>query len=135
MPEPRQGRHKECRPCRGSARFSKTVSDQLHRAARPGVDAQHHRGQAAPDGYTLLAAPNVHVLARHVLKSVSYDPVKDFTPIARYGEAPLLVLANPAAVAGKTIAEALPAIRANPQNFRFGLSALGANSIGSPDRI
>ena len=82
--------------------------------------------QAAPDGYTLLAAPSVHVLARHVLRAVPYDPAHDFTPIARYGEAPLLVLANPTAIPGKTIAEALPAIRAKPQNFRFGLSALGS---------
>jgi tripartite-type tricarboxylate transporter receptor subunit TctC len=57
---------------------------------------------------------------------VPYDPVNDFTPIARYGEGPLLVLANPSAVQGKTLAEALPAIRARPNDFRFGLSALGA---------
>ncbi len=82
--------------------------------------------QAAPDGYTFLAAPSVHVLARHVLRSVPYDPVQDFTPVARYGEGPLLVLANPAAVPGTNIAAALPAIRARPQNFSFGLSAFGA---------
>ena len=82
--------------------------------------------QAPPDGYTFLAAPSVHVLGRQVVKAVPYDPVGDFTPIARYGEGPLLVLANPGAVQGKTIAEALPAIRKKPEDFRFGLSALGA---------
>jgi tripartite-type tricarboxylate transporter receptor subunit TctC len=82
--------------------------------------------QAAPDGYTFLAAPSVHVLGRQVVKAVPYDPVGDFTPIARYGEGPLVVLANPAAVEGKTIADALPAIRKKPDDFRFGLSALGA---------
>lgn len=82
--------------------------------------------QAAPDGYTFLAAPSVHVLGRQVVKAVPYDPVGDFTPIARYGEGPLVVLANPAAVVGKTIADALPAIRKKPDDFRFGLSALGA---------
>jgi len=82
--------------------------------------------QAAPDGYTFLAAPSVHVLGRQVVKAVPYDPVGDFTPIARYGEGPLVVLANPSAVAGKTIADALPAIRSKPDDFRFGLSALGA---------
>jgi tripartite-type tricarboxylate transporter receptor subunit TctC len=82
--------------------------------------------QSQPDGYTFLAAPSVHVLGRQVVKAVPYDPVGDFTPIARYGEGPLLVLANPAAVQGKTIAEALPAIRKKPEDFRFGLSALGA---------
>ena len=82
--------------------------------------------QALADGYTFLAAPSVHVLGRQVVKAVPYDPVGDFTPIARYGEGPLLVLANPGAVQGKTIAEALPAIRKKPEDFRFGLSALGA---------
>lgn len=82
--------------------------------------------QSAPDGYTFLAAPSVHVLGRQVVKAIPYDPVNDFTPISRYGEGPLLVLANPSAVPGKTLAEALPAIRANPNDFRFGLSALGA---------
>jgi tripartite-type tricarboxylate transporter receptor subunit TctC len=82
--------------------------------------------QSPADGYTFLAAPSVHVLGRQVVKAVPYDPVGDFTPIARYGEGPLLVLANPGAVQGKTIADALPAIRKKPEDFRFGLSALGA---------
>jgi tripartite-type tricarboxylate transporter receptor subunit TctC len=82
--------------------------------------------QSPPDGYTFLAAPIVHILGRQVVKAVPYDPIGDFTPIARYGEGPLLVLANPAAVQGKTIAEALPAIRSKPNDFRFGVSALGS---------
>jgi tripartite-type tricarboxylate transporter receptor subunit TctC len=82
--------------------------------------------QSPADGYTFLAAPSVHVLGRLVVRAVPYDPVSDFTPIARYGEGPLLVLANPNAVQGRTIAEALPAIRSRPENFRFGLPALGA---------
>jgi len=82
--------------------------------------------QSPPDGYTFLAAPVVHILGRQVVKAVPYDPVGDFTPIARYGEGPLVVLANPAAVPGKTLAEALPAIKNKPDDFRFGLSALGS---------
>jgi tripartite-type tricarboxylate transporter receptor subunit TctC len=82
--------------------------------------------QSPPDGYTFLAAPVVHILGRQVVKAVPYDPAGDFTPIARYGEGPLLVLANPAAVQGKTIAEALPGIRNKPEDFRFGVSALGS---------
>jgi len=91
--------------------------------------------QAAPDGYTFLAAPSVHVLGRQVVKAVPYDPVGDFTPIARYGEGPLVVLANPSAVAGKTIADALPAIRSKPDDFRFGLSALGAAKSSRGARV
>src|SRR5689334_5553390 len=82
--------------------------------------------QSPPDGYTFLAAPIVHVLGRLVVKAVPYDPVGDFTAIVRYGEGPLIVLANPAAVPGKTLADALPAIRSKPDDFRFGVSALGS---------
>src|SRR4051794_28308794 len=78
--------------------------------------------QSPPDGYTLLAAPSVFALARQVVKAVPYDPVNDFTPIARYGEGPLLVLANPSAVSGKTIAQALGGIRPRPHEFPFGRS-------------
>jgi tripartite-type tricarboxylate transporter receptor subunit TctC len=74
----------------------------------------------------LLAAPVVHILGRQVVKAVPYDPIGDFTPIARYGEGPLVVLANPAAVQARTIADALPAIRSKPEDFRFGVSALGS---------
>ena len=82
--------------------------------------------QSPPDGYTFLAAPVVHILGRLVVKAVPYDPVGDFTAIVRYGEGPLIVLANPAAVPGKTLAEALPAIKSKPNDFRFGISALGS---------
>jgi tripartite-type tricarboxylate transporter receptor subunit TctC len=82
--------------------------------------------QSPPDGYTFLAAPVVHVLGRLVVKAVPYDPVGDFTAIVRFGEGPLIVLANPAAVPGKTLADALPAIRSKPDDFRFGVSALGS---------
>jgi len=82
--------------------------------------------QAAPDGQTFLCAPSVHVMARHVLPAVPYDPVTDFVPVARFGQGPLLLVANAARVPGETLREALPALRSRPRDFAFGVSALGA---------
>ena len=87
-----------------------------------GAEAVH---VAPADGYTLLVAPSVHIMGQQVMRNVPYDPIGGFTPVARFGQGPLLVLANPG-VPGRTIAEALPAIRARPNSFSFGLSALGA---------
>lgn len=84
--------------------------------------------QAAPDGYTLLISPSSHTLARLVLRAAPYDPQQDFTPIGRFAEGPMLVLANPAAVPGRTIAELLPDLRAQPERYSMGLAAFGAAS-------
>ncbi len=46
--------------------------------------------RAKPDGYTLLMTTNsTHSAAPGLFKIVPYDPIKDFTPIARVGSFPL----------------------------------------------
>ncbi len=50
--------------------------------------------QAAADGYTVLFSAGTHMMAQSVMKSAPYDPITDFTPIARAGEAPMLLVAN-----------------------------------------
>src|SRR5262245_30131803 len=51
--------------------------------------------QAPADGYTLLFSASTHVMARQSMRNVPFDPVSDFAPIARVGEAPLLVVIAP----------------------------------------
>ena len=52
--------------------------------------------RAQPDGYTLLLATNTALSAAPwLMKSVPYDPVKDFTPIARGGNLPFILVINP----------------------------------------
>ena len=50
---------------------------------------------AAPDGMTLLFSAATHVLAKQVLANPPYDPQTDFTPVARGGEAPLMLVIPP----------------------------------------
>ena len=38
--------------------------------------------KSQPDGYTLLMTANTIVLNRSLFKSIPYDPIKDFTPVA-----------------------------------------------------
>jgi tripartite-type tricarboxylate transporter receptor subunit TctC len=55
--------------------------------------------KANPDGYTLLFTPSTFPVAQHVLKvgpTVAHDVVKDFTPIIKSGNIPLLVVTSPA---------------------------------------
>ncbi|MDC7789707.1 tripartite tricarboxylate transporter substrate binding protein [Rhodoplanes sp. TEM] len=80
---------------------------------------------AEPDGTTLLFSAATHVMARQVMKSPPYDPVTDFTPVARVGEAPMLVVMAPG-LPFKTIAEVVADARKTPDKWTFATSALGA---------
>ena len=80
---------------------------------------------ANADGYTILFSAGTHVMARSVMKSPPYDPMTDFAPIARAGEAPMLLVMAPQRNE-KTIAEIVLAARAHPDEWTFATSALGA---------
>src|SRR5471032_3015667 len=50
--------------------------------------------RSAPDGYTLLVNPSLFVITP-MLMNVSYDVVKDFTPISNFGTVPISIGINP----------------------------------------
>lgn len=79
------------------------------------------------DGYTLLFSAATHVLAKQVLASPPYDPVNDFAPVARVGEASLLLVIPPNAPQ-KNLREVLDAARQQPNAWTAAVPALGAPS-------
>jgi tripartite-type tricarboxylate transporter receptor subunit TctC len=66
---------------------------------RPGggnVIGAQAAARAAPDGYTFfLATAAVFVTDPYTFKSLPYNPMKDFVPVARVAEVPFVILANP----------------------------------------
>jgi tripartite-type tricarboxylate transporter receptor subunit TctC len=82
---------------------------------------------APPDGQTLLFTASTHVLAKEVMKTPPYDPVKDFQPIARVAEAPLLMVTAPN-LPQATILEVMAAAKQQPAKWTAALPALGAAS-------
>lgn len=77
------------------------------------------------DGYTLLFSAGTQVMAQQVLKSAPYNPIEDFSFVARVGEAPMmLVMANERSQ--KSISEIIADFKANPKAWNFGTAALGA---------
>lgn len=89
---------------------------------KPGASAQvaaQHVAKAKPDGYTLFMTTNTSHSANPALyKSLKYDPIKDFTPVARVGELPFALAVHPA-VPAKTLAELLDYARANPGKLSY----------------
>ena len=81
--------------------------------------------RAAPDGTTLLTNADIHLMAKHVMKQVPYDPVADFSPISRLATSPMVFVGHP----GKTPAD-LGALAAEMKSARdkhtYSNSGLGA---------
>jgi tripartite-type tricarboxylate transporter receptor subunit TctC len=94
-----------------------------NRPGASGVIAVDAVKRAAPDGLTLLVGPSSAMTVNPViLKSVSYDPVKDFAPIAMVGVFPLIVAANPA-VPANSVAELIALAKAEPGKINYSSAA------------
>ena len=81
--------------------------------------------RAAPDGATLLTNADIHLMAKHVMRQVAYDPVADFTPISRLATSPLVLVGHPA----KTPADLkslVAEMQANPDRHTYSNSGLGS---------
>lgn len=75
--------------------------------------------RAAPDGYTWgLGTTTTHALARVLNPRLSYDPVRDFAPVALLGESPYFLTTNPAFPASN-LREFIAYARANPGKVNY----------------
>jgi tripartite-type tricarboxylate transporter receptor subunit TctC len=67
-----------------------------NRSGAGGLLAANAVARAKNDGYTLLLTTNsTHSAANGLFKNVPYDPIKDFTPIARIGSFPSFIGVTP----------------------------------------
>ena len=81
---------------------------------------------APPDGYTLLVAQEgAIVLNPHLYKNLSYDPLKDLTPITGIAKVDQVLIANPAFPA-KTVQELVQLAKSKPGEIGFGAFGPGS---------
>jgi tripartite-type tricarboxylate transporter receptor subunit TctC len=91
-----------------------------NKAGAGGMIAAQAVARAEPDGYTLLLTTNsTHSAAPALFKTVPYDPIKDFTPIARIGSFPSVVVVNPQ-LKINSIQELVAFAKANPGKLAYG---------------
>ena len=81
--------------------------------------------KSAPDGYTLLLAfDGTMVINPHVFAKIPFDTLKDFQPVTKLGDAPVIVAAHPS-VPVKDLRELIAAAKAKPNSFSYGTSGTG----------
>jgi tripartite-type tricarboxylate transporter receptor subunit TctC len=82
--------------------------------------------KSAPDGYTLFLAPATALaVAAAIYKSLPYDPVKDFAPIALVGQSEFVLIANPS-LGAKTFPELIALIKSKPGQLNYASSGPGS---------
>ena len=80
--------------------------------------------RSAPDGHTLLiGGTNLNAVIPALYKTLDYDPVKDFIPVAAIATDALVLVINPQLPA-RTVAELVAHAKANPGKLSAG-SAVG----------
>ncbi|MBL8385214.1 MAG: tripartite tricarboxylate transporter substrate binding protein, partial [Burkholderiales bacterium] len=85
--------------------------------------------RAAPDGHTLLVANNgSHIVQPLVSSAAKYDPLRDFTPVARLVTAVQFFAVN-SDLPVKTMAEFIALARREPGRYFYGSS--GSGSVGN----
>jgi tripartite-type tricarboxylate transporter receptor subunit TctC len=101
-----------------------------NRAGAGGLLAASAVARAKNDGYTLLLTTNsTHSAANGLFKSVPYDPIKDFTPIARIGSFPSFVAVNPSQPIN-SMRELVAHAKANPGKLSYGVGNSTAHITG-----
>jgi tripartite-type tricarboxylate transporter receptor subunit TctC len=119
-------------------KLSRSLGQQFVVENRPGaanVIGMQAVAKAAPDGYTLLFATSAGLVTNpYTFKNLSYDPVKDFTPIAMVAKSNHILLVNPD-VKAKTLPELIALEKAAPGSLSIAvdgprnLSGIMAQSI------
>lgn len=96
---------------------------------RPGASggiANAYVARAKPDGYTLvLSYEGFHTGNPVLVDNLSWDPVKDFTPIAEVIRGPHLMLV-PADSPAKTLQEFIDLAKQKPGELNFASSGVGS---------
>ena len=89
-----------------------------------GTDAA---AKAAADGYSVLFAFDTHAVNPHVYKTIRFDTLKDFAPVALIVNIPLVVAALPSFPAS-SMKELVDLARAKPGAYSY--ASVGAGSSG-----
>ena len=81
--------------------------------------------KAPPDGHTLLVATNTgQAIAPHLIK-LSFDPMKDLTPIALVVTVPNLLVVS-TSVPANTVKELVTLMKNKPEEFKYASSGVGS---------
>ena len=86
-----------------------------------------HVAKSTADGYTLLMNTSAQAYSAAFLRNLSYDPLKDFTPVAPLTSQPYVLIAGKA-TGFTTVGQLIAAAKARPGKLKFGSTGPGTGT-------
>ncbi len=111
--------------------FSELLHAQIvveNRGGAGGMTGAAYVSHAKPDGYTLLMATGqTQAIDISLYRRVPYDPLTGFSPLARLGSEPLILVVSPA-IGVHSVAELVALAKAKPGQLNFASSGNGTSA-------
>lgn len=99
-----------------------------NRAGAGGTTGSDVVAKAASDGYTLLiGTSSTHAIAPALYEKLSYNSIKDFSPIALVGTATILLITHPS-LPVSSVTELIALAKSKPGELSFGSTGNGSVS-------
>jgi tripartite-type tricarboxylate transporter receptor subunit TctC len=112
--------------------FSQKFSEAIHQTVvienRPGADSVigiKYVTAATPDGYTILLTTGSMIMTPLMLPNVSYDPIRDLTPVTQLVYSQGTILTARPDLPAKSLQETVALAKKNPGKFNFGHTGAG----------
>jgi tripartite-type tricarboxylate transporter receptor subunit TctC len=103
-----------------------------NRAGGEGIIAAEAAAKAAPDGYTFFFATVTTIaVTPHLRKSLPYDPLKDFTPVAMVVDSGPCAIAVHTDVPVKSLPELIALSKASPAKLSYSVTVAFLGAAGS----
>ena len=108
-------------------KVSENIGQQMiveNRAGAAGNIGASYVAKSKPDGYTLLLTGPNHTTNVSLFRNLTYDPIKDFAPIALLTGAPYLLVVNPS-LPVKNLTELITFARTASKPIAYGSAGNG----------
>ena len=111
-----------------AARLSSALGRPVYVENKPGAGGTIGADTIAkspPDGYNILFTGTPHVISPWLYRSMPYDAMKDFAPVALVATGPYILVVNPQLGVG-TVRELVAAAKARPGTIDYASSGNGS---------